>query len=248
MELFDKNNALVEVFGETDTIQNHLDKAMHYNEVGEIDYFTVGGKMIPREYLSSYKKMLWCKYLKKHSEIDPEFLPKELSDCFDFIKTEEGQEFSELLKAQDLMVINKDIFLGKQDIVCHQVNCQGVMGRGIAKTIRERFPECFEEYKITCDSVENKKDLLGRAFIVDCGDKMIANLFAQETYGASGCYTDYEAFKNALLSVKDEAKELGLSISIPYGIGASLAGGDWNIISRIIKEVFFDYPVVLYRI
>ena len=31
------------------------------------------------------------------------------------------------------------------DYICHQVNCQGVMGSGIAKQIRERWPEVYKD-------------------------------------------------------------------------------------------------------
>ena len=31
----------------------------------------------------------------------------------------------------------------KVDIVCHQTNCQGVMGAGIAKQIRDTWPRVF---------------------------------------------------------------------------------------------------------
>ena len=51
------------------------------------------------------------------------------------------------------MVVYKecDIFDSGADIICHQVNCQGVMGSGLAKQIRERYPIVYEEYKKWCD-------------------------------------------------------------------------------------------------
>ena len=33
------------------------------------------------------------------------------------------------------------------DVIGHVVNCQGVMGGGIAKSIKERYPSVYEEYK-----------------------------------------------------------------------------------------------------
>ena len=32
------------------------------------------------------------------------------------------------------------------DYICHQVNCQGVMNSGVAKQIREKWPEVYESY------------------------------------------------------------------------------------------------------
>ena len=37
------------------------------------------------------------------------------------------------------------------DYICHQVNCQGVMGSGIARQIRERWPEVYKDYYDHCN-------------------------------------------------------------------------------------------------
>ena len=44
----------------------------------------------------------------------------------------------------DLLVAQEELNL---DVICHQVNCQGVMGSGIAKQIRDTYPIVFENYK-----------------------------------------------------------------------------------------------------
>ena len=31
--------------------------------------------------------------------------------------------------------------------ICHQVNCKGVMGSGVAKQIKEKWPSVFRRYK-----------------------------------------------------------------------------------------------------
>ena len=41
-----------------------------------------------------------------------------------------------------MLIYVKGNLLDKQwDIFCHQVNCKGVMGSGIAKQIAEKYPE-----------------------------------------------------------------------------------------------------------
>ena len=44
------------------------------------------------------------------------------------------------------MIINKDvnIFDLPTQAIIHQANCQTTMGSGIAKQIREKYPEAFE--------------------------------------------------------------------------------------------------------
>lgn len=39
----------------------------------------------------------------------------------------------------------------KVDIICHQTNCKGVMGAGIAFQIKRTYPEVFKKYKEFCD-------------------------------------------------------------------------------------------------
>ena len=59
--------------------------------------------------------------------------------------------------------------------------------------------------------------------------------------------TDYEAMKIALTNIKKFAIMNEYSICMPYGIGCGIANGDWNIVYKIIEEVFSDYDVTLYR-
>ena len=44
------------------------------------------------------------------------------------------------------------------------------------------------------------------------------------------------------------AENNNLSIAIPYGIGCSIANGDWNKVYKIIEKVFEDYDVTLYKL
>ena len=48
-----------------------------------------------------------------------------------------------------------NVFDSDADIICHQVNCQGVMGSGVAKEVRERFPNVYEEFPIVKDTTPN---------------------------------------------------------------------------------------------
>ena len=86
---------------------------------------------------------------------------------------------------------NGDMFSSNADILCHQVNCMGRMGSGIAKTVREKFPNVYEAYMMLshADGV-TPDDLLGTVQFVKCGTQIIANLFAQRNYGYDGNITE----------------------------------------------------------
>lgn len=142
--------------------------------------------------------------------------------------------------------IKCDIFESGADVICHQVNCQGVMGSGIAKQVREKYPVVYEKYKVWCSTFP-KDQLLGIAQFVETKKehntpfKGILNLFAQYNYGYDGkCYTDYDALRHALHYIADGYMEVS-TIAIPYLMGCHRGGGDWNIVYKMIEEVFADY-------
>lgn len=151
--------------------------------------------------------------------------------------------------------INGNIFECNADAILHQVNCQGVMGSGIAKDIKQRYPSVFDEYKKMCD--ENKlaecsllkSKLLGEILICNQDDnkeRYIVNLFSQDRYGNNGCYTDYEALRKCLAKVNNEFS--GRQIAIPYKMSCNRGGGDWNIVTKIIEKELKDCYVKIYKL
>ena len=61
-------------------------------------------------------------------------------------------------------IINGDLFETTAKYICHQVNCKGKMGSGVAKQIRERYPEVYSAYRLECNLFDEQglpKSLLG---------------------------------------------------------------------------------------
>lgn len=144
--------------------------------------------------------------------------------------------------------INGDVFASNADAILHQVNCQGVMGSGVAKQVKEKYPIVFEYYKSWCDNPSLKPGLLGQAQIVytdDSGKQAIINLFAQDGFGVGKRYTDYDALRKCLNSVNRQWK--GHSIAIPYLMGCCRGGGDWQVVFKIIEEELLDCDVIIYK-
>lgn len=82
-------------------------------------------------------------------------------------------------------------------IICQQVNCRGVMGAGLAKQIRDKWPVVFEEYVKVCNP---KK--LGDFQVVQVAPQLyVANLFGQLNYGRDKRQTNYAALGTALFGV-----------------------------------------------
>jgi O-acetyl-ADP-ribose deacetylase (regulator of RNase III) len=106
------------------------------------------------------------------------------------------------------------------------------MGSGLAKAIRERWPEVYDLY------VTKLSWNLGEVQLVSvAGDFYVANLAGQFDYGRDKQHTDYGALERALYKVYNIAGILELPLYIPYGIGCGLGGGDWSRVAEIIDGI-----------
>ena len=157
-----------------------------------------------------------------------------------------------------------DLLTSGCDYICHQVNCQGVMGSGIAKSIKEKWPEVYSNYKLYCNeydrmacelygAYENGPSgsdlLLGKTQAVEINDKQtVINMFSQLDYGYTGHrFTSYDAFYDCLCEIVLHAPKGG-KIGFPYGIGCVRGGASWNIVEAMITEVLGkDYQVEIWR-
>ncbi|MCM3034496.1 macro domain-containing protein [Bacillus pumilus] len=150
-----------------------------------------------------------------------------------------------------IKTVDGNILEASEDIICHQVNCKGVMGAGLAKQIKSKYPNVYKEYKQLC--TEQGDDLLSSVQLISTNDgKTIANLFAQVGYGRKRMQTDYDALRSCLQSLKNTVthsneKKNQMSIAIPYGISCGLAGGDWTIVEGMIEEILGGCEVMVYR-
>lgn len=138
-----------------------------------------------------------------------------------------------------------DLLEAKEDIICHQVNIQGIMGGGIARQLADKYAGLEETYAEYCHKNKNRYiNLCGNVFYYQATDKIIANMFSQQ----ENFDTDYLNMKVALKDIEKFAKQNELSVCMPYGIGCGIANGDWNTVLSIIDEAFRDYKVTLYKL
>ena len=144
------------------------------------------------------------------------------------------------------------------DIIVHQVNCKRVMGSGIAKQIRDKWPQVYNDYCNFIDiGYDNKhfdwsSNILGHICWTEIDkDKYVVDFFSQDTYYPRGeCHTDYYAFEKCCYKLKRMLKRLNMEkcvIGFPYKIGCGLAGGDWSTVSKIIEEELSEYNVEIWE-
>lgn len=128
-------------------------------------------------------------------------------------------------------------------IIVQQVNCLGVMGAGLAKAIRCKWPKVFDEYSYLCGRLD-PKGLFGCVQFVDVGRGLtVANSFSQLGFGDSRktgkVYTDTGVLVGNIEYITCKAEEDfgGARVYIPAGIGCGLAGGTWSVVSSRIQHL-----------
>jgi len=144
---------------------------------------------------------------------------------------------------------NGDVTTSSANIIAHCVNCQGVMGSGVAKTIKQKWPDVFRTYEAKCKLTYNPNLLFGLCQIIQIEKKKgIANLFGQEYYGKEKRHLNYEYLYLALEDLAKQMKSLKLeSVAFPDMIGCGLAGGEREIIYSMIQTIFKDFKVELWK-
>lgn len=133
--------------------------------------------------------------------------------------------------------VKGDILQSKDEAVVNPVNCIGVMGAGLAKQFREKYPHMFLAYKSVCDKGHLQ---IGDLFVYNtdlAAPKLIINmptkihwkypskmLYIEEGLWALRCYI---------------ANHNVLSVSIPK-IGTGLGGLDWVEVKQILELTLYD--------
>ncbi len=152
------------------------------------------------------------------------------------------------MKFFDINFVEGNILESKANIIVQSVNHKKVMGSGLAKQIRQKYPSILDDYILMCEKYKFNEiaiDGLVHWFPVESEyNYYIASVFGQENYGTDRRHTNYFSLMNGLNSVFIYAQNYNLSVAIPYGIGCGLGGGDWSIVLSLIKDAVKCYPTL----
>ncbi len=159
----------------------------------------------------------------------------------------------------EIKELNGNLLDSTAPCICHQVNCKGAMGAGVARSIREKWPVVFTQYKAFVDktmALDRRKPssvLLGEMLPVRVSTtQQVLNLFGEDSFGRDGRrYTDYEAIYRSLEKAADYcAKNQIDRIALPYKMGAARGGADWDVILAMIRSTFkgTDISIEIWRL
>ena len=152
--------------------------------------------------------------------------------------------------------------------IAHSCNTRNIMGGGIAKQIKNRYPQAYEadtkayntEYDQDGQYVhwlsKFSKAEINSKFLPD-GKGYIYNMYTQASLGGDRRQVLYEDFWQALKRVEQDLYQINANkneydgspapvLGLPYGISCGLAGGNWGIIKAMIEDIFLDSPIKCY--
>lgn len=142
-----------------------------------------------------------------------------------------------------------DITLATEDCIISAANTVGVMGKGVAKAIKTRYPWCYHPYKKACANNEIEP---GDIFVVKIEglerDSPIIIHAATKKHWRNKSKIEWviRCFKN----LRDYAEDNQCrSMAVPK-LGCGLGGLDWKDVEDEMESIFvgLDCEIVVYSI
>ena len=130
--------------------------------------------------------------------------------------------------------VRGDIFHSEAQVLVNPVNCAGVMGAGLAKQFRDRYPEMFAQYREDC-----RKGLVrtGNVRLYQPGkpgDPIVANLPTKKHWrNPSRMKYVREGLRDLVLKLRAEGIR---TVALP-ALGAGLGGLDQREVLEAMREI-----------
>ena len=131
--------------------------------------------------------------------------------------------------------IEGDIFASNADAIVNPVNCVGVMGAGLAKQFKTRYPDNFQAYQEACRQDEIQP---GRVFAFDRGPgKRPRYIF---NFPTKRHWRDASRMSDIRTGMEDLVKQLEARPNINHvgipALGCGWGGLRWVDVSREIEN------------
>jgi O-acetyl-ADP-ribose deacetylase (regulator of RNase III) len=114
--------------------------------------------------------------------------------------------------------------------IVNPVNCDGVMGRGLALEIKTRFPEVFAKYEAECKRGRMK---IGKLQLVKTDPRWVLNFPTKDHWRGKSKLTYIE---QGLRKFKATYVRLGITSAAFPALGCGNGGLDWEIVSPLMHS------------
>jgi O-acetyl-ADP-ribose deacetylase (regulator of RNase III) len=139
-----------------------------------------------------------------------------------------------------LVYLRTDLFTSPAQTLVNTVNTIGVMGKGVAKTFKARFPEMFREYKEYCDRGELRVSSL---MLWRGPEKWVLNFPTKTTWRLP---SKIEYVETGLRRFVEAYEELGItSVSFPP-LGCGNGNLDWNEVKPRMEKYLKRVEIPVY--
>jgi len=148
-----------------------------------------------------------------------------------------------------ILEVHGNLLNARSGHIIHGCNAQGVMGKGLAKSLRESYPTVYTTYR----NIHEEKGLeCGTAIPVFINSKLVIwNLITQETYGSAGRYISYDHLEKSLDCMNNFIdRDIFSFYDVPKiihtpKIGCNNAGGDWTKSKEILTNKLSSFDEVI---
>ena len=139
-----------------------------------------------------------------------------------------------------LAYLRTDLFSSPAQTLVNTVNTEGVMGKGVAKTFKQKYPEMFREYKRLCDRGDLR---VGSLMLWRGQDKWVLNFPTKTTWRLPSQMPYLEAGLKRFVEVYEN---LGItSISFPP-LGCGNGGLDWSDVKPLMEKYLKRVSIPVY--
>ena len=129
-----------------------------------------------------------------------------------------------------LVYLRTDLFLSPARTLVNAVNTVGVMGKGLAKSFKQRYPDMYREYRALCDRGALKP---GKLHLWRGPDKWVLNFPTKTTWRRP---SELEYLKAGLERFVARYERLGIeSISFPP-LGCGNGNLDWEVVKPVMEK------------
>lgn len=141
-----------------------------------------------------------------------------------------------------IITLRRDLLASRAEVLVNTVNTVGVMGAGIAKQFRDRYPAMFEEYRKRCASGQVQVGRMDTHIVRDhAGIRLVMNFPTKQHWKNP---SELEWVEMGLRDLTSMVRLMHIkSVAIPP-LGCGLGGLHWEDVRPLIEHAFATLPDV----